>query len=184
MQKVYLLIFCLLYIELLMTSVLFLLVFSASFLRILLTVLELHFFFLMLLMIHGRCAILVVSHGDPLQILQTILLAANKHKSPSYDDLASMLDRGSLGGTDLVPAPPIHNANWRAQGSHLRSSIEPTCSFDTLHCCMIGRVLFPLLKFPPTLLYDLLDYDGDSTTKYFRCNIRIYNVAFVFTSVG
>ncbi|XP_004491640.1 uncharacterized protein [Cicer arietinum] len=39
------------------------------------------------------CAILVVSHGDPLQILQTILLAANnKHKDLASHDLASMLE--------------------------------------------------------------------------------------------
>ncbi|KAK2432051.1 hypothetical protein QL285_030200 [Trifolium repens] len=37
------------------------------------------------------CAILVVSHGDPLQILQTILHAATKHKEPASDDLASIL---------------------------------------------------------------------------------------------
>ncbi|KAK7299791.1 hypothetical protein RJT34_10619 [Clitoria ternatea] len=37
------------------------------------------------------CAILVVSHGDPLQILQTMLNAANQHKEPLYNDLASIL---------------------------------------------------------------------------------------------
>ncbi|TKY57550.1 2,3-bisphosphoglycerate-dependent phosphoglycerate mutase [Spatholobus suberectus] len=37
------------------------------------------------------CAILVVSHGDPLQILQTILHAANQHKEPTHNDLASIL---------------------------------------------------------------------------------------------
>ncbi|WJX59887.1 hypothetical protein P8452_45160 [Trifolium repens] len=37
------------------------------------------------------CAILVVSHGDPLQILQTILHAATKLKEPASDDLASTL---------------------------------------------------------------------------------------------
>ncbi|KAG4952761.1 hypothetical protein JHK85_039160 [Glycine max] len=37
------------------------------------------------------CAVLVVSHGDPLQILQTILHAANEHKEPTYNDLASIL---------------------------------------------------------------------------------------------
>ncbi|CAK8539056.1 unnamed protein product [Lathyrus sativus] len=37
------------------------------------------------------CAILVVSHGDPLQILQTVLHGANKHKELTSDDLASIL---------------------------------------------------------------------------------------------
>ncbi|XP_073226730.1 uncharacterized protein [Cicer arietinum] len=51
-------------------------------------------------------------------------------------------------------------------------------------CCMEGRVQLPLLKFPPTLLHHLLDYDGDSAAKKFRRNIRIYNAAFAFTSMG
>nr|KJB47465.1 hypothetical protein B456_008G040700 [Gossypium raimondii] len=39
----------------------------------------------------GRCTILVVSHGDPLQILQTILNAASKQMEPSCNDLASRI---------------------------------------------------------------------------------------------
>ncbi|KAL9316866.1 hypothetical protein ACSQ67_017867 [Phaseolus vulgaris] len=38
-----------------------------------------------------RCAVLVVSHGDPLQILQAIVHAANQHKEPTYNDLASIV---------------------------------------------------------------------------------------------
>ncbi|KAI4297860.1 hypothetical protein L6164_037721 [Bauhinia variegata] len=37
------------------------------------------------------CAILVVSHGDPLQILQTILSATNQHKESTSNDLVSRL---------------------------------------------------------------------------------------------
>ncbi|MBA0688139.1 hypothetical protein Goari_005944 [Gossypium aridum] len=37
------------------------------------------------------CTILVVSHGDPLQILQTILNAASKQMEPSCNDLASRI---------------------------------------------------------------------------------------------
>ncbi|CAJ1971642.1 unnamed protein product [Sphenostylis stenocarpa] len=37
------------------------------------------------------CAILVVSHGDPLQILQTIMHASNQDKEPTCKDLASIL---------------------------------------------------------------------------------------------
>lgn len=39
---------------------------------------------------HG-CTILVVSHGDPLQILQTILHAAKEHDRPNCTDLASRI---------------------------------------------------------------------------------------------
>lgn len=42
----------------------------------------------------------------------------------------------------------------------------------------------PLLKKPPALLNDLLDYCGSSTAKAFRRNIRMYNAAFAFTSMG
>lgn len=51
-------------------------------------------------------------------------------------------------------------------------------------CCMEGRVHLPLIKSPPHLLQELLDYSGNSTTKAFRRNIRIYNAAFAFTSMG
>jgi len=37
------------------------------------------------------CTILVVSHGDPLQILQTILNAAKEHDGPNCTDLASRI---------------------------------------------------------------------------------------------
>ncbi|KAL6965172.1 hypothetical protein U1Q18_036225 [Sarracenia purpurea var. burkii] len=37
------------------------------------------------------CTILVVSHGDPLQILQTVLHAAKEYSGPSGDDLASRI---------------------------------------------------------------------------------------------
>ncbi|GMN50083.1 hypothetical protein TIFTF001_019246 [Ficus carica] len=37
------------------------------------------------------CNVLVVSHGDPLQILQTILTAAKQHTGPGCDDLESRI---------------------------------------------------------------------------------------------
>lgn len=39
-----------------------------------------------------RCAILVVSHGDPLQILQTILNAVKEDREPLSNDLASRIE--------------------------------------------------------------------------------------------
>lgn len=38
------------------------------------------------------CAILVVSHGDPLQILQTILNAVKEDKEPSCSNLGSRIE--------------------------------------------------------------------------------------------
>lgn len=40
----------------------------------------------------GRCTILVVSHGDTLQILQTILNVANQHKDSTDVELESRLE--------------------------------------------------------------------------------------------
>lgn len=40
---------------------------------------------------HCRCAVLVVSHGDPLQILQTILNAAKDDKGSDNNDLTSRI---------------------------------------------------------------------------------------------
>ncbi|KAJ9190656.1 hypothetical protein P3X46_001836 [Hevea brasiliensis] len=37
------------------------------------------------------CAVLIVSHGDPLQILQTILSAVKQHNGSTCDDLSSMV---------------------------------------------------------------------------------------------
>ncbi|PIN25752.1 Phosphoglycerate mutase [Handroanthus impetiginosus] len=39
-----------------------------------------------------ECAVLVVSHGDPLQILQTIVDAAEKHESTPQNDLTSRIE--------------------------------------------------------------------------------------------
>jgi len=40
----------------------------------------------------GRCAILVVSHGDPLQLLQTVLNAAKEQEASNCFDFASRIE--------------------------------------------------------------------------------------------
>lgn len=39
-----------------------------------------------------RCAVLIVSHGDPLQILQTIISAAKQVTQSRFNDLASRIE--------------------------------------------------------------------------------------------
>lgn len=46
---------------------------------------------LMCLFLFGRCSILVVSHGDPLQILQTLLNAAMQVTGSDCNDLSSRI---------------------------------------------------------------------------------------------
>lgn len=50
-------------------------------------------------------------------------------------------------------------------------------------CCLSGKISLPLLREPPQILKQLLSA-SDNTAKYFRENIRKFNNAFAFVSVG
>ena len=50
-------------------------------------------------------------------------------------------------------------------------------------CCQRGRVCLPFLPPPPPLLHTFLERD-DTEAKEFRSNIRQYNMALAFTSLG
>jgi hypothetical protein len=50
-------------------------------------------------------------------------------------------------------------------------------------CCLKGKVNLPLLQDPPQRLRQLFEIDNERA-KEFRTNIRRYNAAFAFTSVG
>ena len=51
-------------------------------------------------------------------------------------------------------------------------------------CCSKGKVLLPLLKPPPPLLYTLFFHKNVLASKKFHENIRQYNNMFSFTSIG
>nr|VDC75585.1 unnamed protein product [Brassica rapa] len=60
-----------------------------------------------------------------------------------------------------------------------RNASKPTFSL----CCLQGQVQLPLLKKPPLVLKKLMDRD-DILSKHFQKNMRPYNMAFSFTSLG
>ncbi|XP_057415906.1 uncharacterized protein LOC130710596 [Lotus japonicus] len=51
-------------------------------------------------------------------------------------------------------------------------------------CCSSGKVQLPLMLDPPLTLRHLLFYKDTKQSKHFRENIRAYNAAFNFTSMG
>ena len=63
------------------------------------------------------CAILVVSHGDPLQIFQTTLNAAKEHDGSSGNDLASRIQAVK------VPSVLSQHRNFALQTAELRAVI-------------------------------------------------------------
>lgn len=51
-------------------------------------------------------------------------------------------------------------------------------------CCRGGKISLPELKKPPSLLAELLKFDGSVRSKRFLRQIRSYNSLFAFTSLG
>ncbi|CAG8691743.1 12317_t:CDS:1 [Cetraspora pellucida] len=63
----------------------------------------------------------------------------------------------------------------------LTSSSRNSPKFST--CCSHGQVILPFLQDPPLLLRQLFECQDD-LSKEFHCNIRRYNAAHAFTSLG
>jgi hypothetical protein len=60
---------------------------------------------------------------------------------------------------------------------------SPTLSAEFTSCCQRGHVFLRPLPPPPPLLRDLFENE-DAESKEFRSNIRQYNMALTFTSLG
>ncbi|TFK65829.1 hypothetical protein BDN72DRAFT_800757, partial [Pluteus cervinus] len=84
----------------------------------------------------------------------------------------------NLGRMD-IECPYCHALHWDAEKTSRSRIGRP--SFGT--CCDHGQVQLPPLRDPPPLLRDLLT-GMDSMSKEFRKDIRQYNMAFAFTSLG
>lgn len=89
---------------------------------------------------------------------------------------------------DLTPhyLGPMDRVCSCCQGLHwsderLTSSSNRNPVFGS--CCLKGKVNLPLLQDPPQRLRQFFECDSDQA-KEFRRNIRRYNAAFAFTSVG
>lgn len=70
--------------------------------------------------------------------------------------------------------------HWREE-STVKSRRSGTPEFGV--CCDHGKVRLPALQRPPTTLRALLEAN-DAAAKEFRTNIRAYNMALAFTSLG
>jgi len=60
---------------------------------------------------------------------------------------------------------------------------SPVQSPEFTACCQRGRVHLPHQSVPPQTLYTLFE-SNDEDGKEFRTNIRQYNMALAFTSLG
>ncbi|KAI0739006.1 hypothetical protein C8Q80DRAFT_1056941, partial [Daedaleopsis nitida] len=78
-----------------------------------------------------------------------------------------------------ISCPSCGALHWLAE--RLTKSSREHPRFGT--CCNSGKVSLPPLPNPPPLLQNLLT-GNDTQCKEFRTNIRRYNAAFTFTSLG
>ncbi|TRM58403.1 hypothetical protein BD626DRAFT_365356, partial [Schizophyllum amplum] len=92
--------------------------------------------------------------------------------------LSNALAQHDLGYMDDA-CPSCGALHWTVE--RLSSSTQAKVLFGL--CCDSGQVLLPYLQPPPPLLRLLFDND-DSRSRAFRKNIRQYNNAFAFTSLG
>ncbi|KAI0754119.1 hypothetical protein C8Q80DRAFT_346858, partial [Daedaleopsis nitida] len=87
--------------------------------------------------------------------------------------------RQHTAGRMSILCPHCGACHWLDERRSDSSRREP--KFGT--CCNSGRVSLPALPDPPLLLQHLLT-GNDAQCKEFRTNIRRYNAAFAFTSLG
>ncbi|KAJ4483034.1 hypothetical protein C8J55DRAFT_387350, partial [Lentinula edodes] len=78
-----------------------------------------------------------------------------------------------------VQCPSCHALHWAAEKLSKSSISHPM--FGT--CCKSGKVELPMLQNPPQELQHLFD-GTDYESKHFLDNIRSYNSAFAFVSLG
>lgn len=75
--------------------------------------------------------------------------------------------------------PFCHALHWAAERLTKSSNLHP--KFGT--CCLQGKIELPMLQQLPTELKNLF-YGSDVQSKHFLENIRSYNAAFAFVSLG
>ncbi|KAF9067386.1 hypothetical protein BDP27DRAFT_1536269 [Rhodocollybia butyracea] len=78
-----------------------------------------------------------------------------------------------------VECPSCHALHWDAERLVKSSATNP--KFGT--CCKSGNVQLPMLQKPPVELERLFD-GRDHDSRHFLENIRSYNAAFAFVSLG
>ena len=99
-------------------------------------------------------------------------------KACVYPFNSSRLQRHTLGKMDTSCSfcGALKWLDERVTGSTKRSPVFTTC-------CAQGKVLLPCLQEPPAVLKSYLMGD-DASSREFQQNIRAYNSALAFTSIG
>ncbi|KAL1715610.1 hypothetical protein EV715DRAFT_207123, partial [Schizophyllum commune] len=93
----------------------------------------------------------------------------------SYVEPAARHDLGRM----VVRCGSCNALHWPSE--KLKKSPQRTPRFGL--CCNSGKVKLPVLRAPPPLLRGLLEGD-DAVSRNFRADIRQYNMALAFTSLG
>ncbi|KAL1698102.1 hypothetical protein EV121DRAFT_180942, partial [Schizophyllum commune] len=88
------------------------------------------------------------------------------------------LKQHSLGKMDIA-CRSCGALHWKAECLSTSTIANPVFGL----CCDSGQVRLPPLQRPPLLLQNLFDSDTQQA-RAFRKNIRQYNNAFAFTSLG
>jgi hypothetical protein len=86
--------------------------------------------------------------------------------------------RHDLGRMD-VPCHECGALHWMDEKTQRSSKAHP--KFGT--CCNHGKIKLPALEDPPTAIQPMY-LGSDPRAQEFRENIRQYNMAFAFTSIG
>ena len=84
-----------------------------------------------------------------------------------------------LGNIDFFECPGCHALHWKAEKVKNSSLANP--QFGA--CCSSGKVELPFLQKPPVDL-EMLFNGQDHNSNHFLQNIRSYNAAFAFASLG
>ncbi|ORE20539.1 hypothetical protein BCV71DRAFT_163036, partial [Rhizopus microsporus] len=119
---------------------------------------------------------------------ERVAASRRRHRRPRSDDANSMpaayisqlsrLRPLGLGCMDKE-CPNCHALHWTGERQQNSSQSNPIWE----SCCKQGLVQLPLLAQPPEYLKDLLART-DTIGRQFKDNLRQYNAAFAFTSLG
>ncbi|KAJ7586912.1 hypothetical protein C8J56DRAFT_1051206 [Mycena floridula] len=110
--------------------------------------------------------------GPPERNLPPAFQPVNNENDPLFEAI-------NLGRMN-IECSKCHALHWLCE--RLKSSSDRNPHFGT--CCLDGKVLLPPLEAPPQELKELFEDVDNPDAKHFWENIRQYNAAFAFTSLG
>jgi len=81
-----------------------------------------------------------------------------------------------------IPYSTVNNAGNMWYGERLNNNVKAKKQKFGV-CCKQSKVKLPVMKDPPATLSTLL-YNGDSKSIHYRELVKVYNMIFVFISLG